>query len=147
MSRVFLAFTLTLLFVGCASSNATKNLAPKEYEAKEQGFKPSSKPKKFIPNKLLLESCQNNSVFACYELGNQAFNTGEYFLALSYYDNICHNAFYLPACKKIALIFEEGLGVEVNLQNSLEIYSTACFRGDKASCKEMYRLKKILGQD
>mgnify|MGYP004494189885 CR=1 FL=1 len=53
------------------------------------------------------------------------------------YNQICVAAQHIPACLKLAKMLENGIGVPKDREAAQSIYRTACYRGDKPSCKKV----------
>lgn len=139
--KKLLLIIFALFFVAC--SQTTPNLPQNNQNSVVISSSKTTTQKKSInyDNKLML-ACENLNENACFEIGKRAYGNADYHFALEAYDRACHYKFHIPSCRAVALMFENGVGVEKNINNSLEIYSTACFRGHKESCDDMKRLEK-----
>lgn len=89
-------------------------------------------------------ACQGNDADECFALGNAYYAQGKYKNALEAYNSICQKQ-YVPACLKMADMFEKGQGTPVNLEYALDIYTKACYLGYDKNCADMKRLQKRLG--
>lgn len=97
-----------------------------------------------IPLAVSEDACVVGQVEQCYALGNAYYSKKEFSKAVSAYDSICQKQ-YVPACLKMAGMFESGQGLPVNLENALDIYTKACYLGYDKNCNDMKRLQKRLG--
>lgn len=135
--RVFFA----ILMLGVLLSACNKNPKPNKQENKEQvservDLHTQELEKKLDENhELCLKGKEN--INACVKVGDILYDLKRYEDAAHAYDQICVAAQNIQACLKLAKMLENGVGVPENYEAAQNIYRTACYRGDKPSCKKV----------
>ncbi|CUU85272.1 Sel1 repeat-containing protein [Campylobacter hyointestinalis subsp. hyointestinalis] len=85
----------------------------------------------------LTNDCKAGNKVSCKELGDYFYDQAKYGDAANVYDYTCAKFWYIPACLRLAYMFENGTGVEKNESIARDIYKRACYNGDKESCKKI----------
>lgn len=85
----------------------------------------------------LNNNCDSKNIQNCMAAGNYLYAKSKFAFAAWYYDEICSKMQYIPACLKLAKMYEEGIGVPKNIAIAKDIYKSACYMGDKQSCEKM----------
>lgn len=120
-------FLFVALFLGCA--NNSQNIQ------KSQNLETTKPHDTKLEN--LEKECLNGKKEACKELGDSLYNKGEFESSAKIYDYACAKFWYIPACLSLAHLFETGKGVKQDLNVAKDIYTRACYSGDKQSCTKI----------
>ncbi|ALV25124.1 hypothetical protein CIG2463D_1567 [Campylobacter iguaniorum] len=125
--RKLVLFLFVALFLGCA--NNSQNL-------QKSSNLQTSKPRD-IKLENLEKECFNGKKEACKELADSLQSKGEFEEAAKIYDYTCVKFQYIPACLSLAHLFETGKGVKQDPNVAKDIYTRACYSGDKQSCTKI----------
>ncbi len=115
---------------GCAQASAQKQV-----ESKTLSVSQDSKIEK------LDKECKSGIQASCKDLGDYFYDKLDFKTAARAYDYTCAKFQYLPACLRLAYMFESGKGMDKNLEIAKDIYIRACHSGDKESCKKTQNIK------
>lgn len=130
MKKYLLLLLAAFFLTACETSQGSHTLNNESYEKEVY--------------RVTEDACQSNDADQCFALGNAYYAQGKYKEALNSYDSICQKQ-YVPACLKMATMFEKGQGSPVNLEYALDIHTKACYLGYDKNCDDMRRLQKKLG--
>ena len=67
------------------------------------------------------------------ELGNEAYDKGDYQKAAELYQKACDGG-NAGGCSNLGFLYEDGQGVRQNYQKAAELYQKACDGGDTNGC-------------
>ncbi|NLY04132.1 MAG: sel1 repeat family protein [Campylobacter sp.] len=80
-------------------------------------------------------------VAGAFSIANNYYQNGDFVNAIAAYDYTCTRFQYVPACVRMANMFEKGEGVVASKMAALDIYQRACYSGHKDSCNDVKRLQ------
>lgn len=114
---------LALIIGGCATTKKDVQVPFSEFQKND----------KLVS---LVSDCRADDVESCQEAADFLYKNGYYKEAALSYDDTCRFYQYIPACLKLAKMFEKGQGVTKSKINAQDIYRRACYMGDKPSCSK-----------
>lgn len=127
---VIIAISGMLIFGGCAVSgrgvNSGQNQTVNSHDTQND-----------VTFNELNDACTPQNVQACMNAAAYLYKTKNYEYSAWYYNQICSRFQHIPACLKLAEMFESGTGVSKDAQKANDIYDRACNMGDKPSCKKV----------
>lgn len=128
----------TILMLGVLLSACNKNPKPSKptNEAEHKDSHTQELEKKLDEYDALCVQGKEN-INACVQVAEILYDLERYNDAAHAYNQICVAAQHIPACLKLAKMLENGVGVPKDREAAQSIYRTACYRGDKPSCKKV----------
>lgn len=94
---------------------------------------------------LLMQGCNDDISVSCYFLASSYDNEtdGDLSQAIKYYTKSCENTSTSKSCVKLGTFYENGKGVEKNLEKAGELYLKACALTKNIGCNEYKKLSKL----
>lgn len=94
-----------------------------------------------VNSSLDLKAMDRMDTATAFKTANAYYQKGDFANSITAYDFICAKFQYLPACVKLANMFEKGEGITANKMVALDIYERACYGGHAQSCDDVKRLR------
>ncbi|QKF64148.1 sel1 repeat family protein [Campylobacter corcagiensis] len=128
---------IAALIAGCATTKSSSRPGVSNDRIQEQVILVES-----VNSTLDLNALNRMDTADAYKTANSYYKNGDYVNAITAYDFTCAKFQYIPACVRLASMFEKGQGITANRLIALDIYERSCYGGHDESCNDAKRLRK-----
>lgn len=132
--KAFLAL-FALVFCACSTQSTPEQTAYKQQMPSIVGGVMSADDERYFAS--FANACGPDNPAACLSAADLLYSKKYFEDAAIWYDKTCSGLQYIPACLRLADMYDKGVGVPKDQTIAKSIWKTACFSGDKPSCEKM----------